>query len=126
MKTKLLGLASSLLLLTLLTGCVIAVGTDDFEEGSRKWHREAESNLRHIHDLRIGGSLESVVDEMGQPDISEAFVSSGKTYRVYYYRTARVHSDGKTTKDETTPLVFVEDRLVGWGDTALQQALAER
>lgn len=125
MKIKLLGLAAFVLLPTLLSGCVIAVDTDHFDEDGRRWSRAAESNMRHIHELSIGRSLQSVVDDMGQPEISEAFVRNGKTYRVYYYRTARVHSDGKTTKDETTPLVFLDDRLVGWGDTAVQHAMAK-
>jgi hypothetical protein len=33
-----------------------------------------------------------------------------------FYRTQRKHSDGETTRDETTPLVFRDNRLIGWGD----------
>jgi hypothetical protein len=43
----------------------------------------------------------------------------GATYQVLYYRTHRTHSDGETTKDETTPLVFKDSALIGWGMDAL-------
>lgn len=105
-----------------LSGCVIAVGTDEFRDDSSKWKKTADANKRDIHRLDVGRSPQAVVDEMGQPDISEAFTRDGKMFRVYYYRTRQVHSDSTTTKDETTPLVFVDDRLVGWGDTAIEYA----
>ncbi|MFT7090937.1 MAG: hypothetical protein ACJAYW_000899, partial [Candidatus Azotimanducaceae bacterium] len=31
-------------------------------------------------------------------------------------------SDGQTTKDETTPMVFVGNKLVGYGATAVENA----
>jgi outer membrane protein assembly factor BamE (lipoprotein component of BamABCDE complex) len=108
----------------LLSGCVIAIGGEEFRDDSNRWRERAESNKQHIHELRPGAHMDSVVATMGRPDISEVFVRDGKTYRVYYYRTRQVHSDRTTTKDEATPLVFVDDQLVGWGDTAIQFATA--
>jgi len=32
---------------------------------------------------------------------------------------------GRTTKDETTPLVFVDGELVGWGESAIEYATAQ-
>lgn len=113
-----------MLLILSLSGCIIAVDTDEFRDDGSSWRENAETNKREIHDLTIGRSIESVVGSMGQPDISEAFERDGKTVRVYYYRTRRVHSDSLTTKNETTPLVFADGVLVGWGDAALQQASA--
>ena len=46
---------------------------------------------------------------------SEAFMDDGEEVRVLFYRTNHKHSDGETTRDETTPLVFRNDQLVGWG-----------
>ncbi|PKL94995.1 MAG: hypothetical protein CVV18_07155, partial [Gammaproteobacteria bacterium HGW-Gammaproteobacteria-8] len=54
-----------------------------------------------------------------EPAFSEAFTIDGVAHRVLFYRTQRVEGDGVTTRDETTPLVFVEGRLAGWGETAL-------
>jgi hypothetical protein len=71
--------------------------------------------------LRMGADISSVDAKLGAPDFSEAFTRNGQEVRIYHYRTHRRHADGKTTKDETTPLVFVDDQLVGWADTAVQQ-----
>jgi len=32
-----------------------------------------------------------------------------------FYRTRRTEADGETSRDETTPLVFKNNELVGWG-----------
>jgi len=58
---------------------------------------------------------------MGQANFSEAYETDGNQYQILYYRTHRVDSDGETTKDETTPLVFKNQRLIGWGQDALQR-----
>lgn len=121
MKRSIIGLLATAFAL-MLSGCVVAIGGEEFRDDSNRWRERAEENKRHIHELRPGVPMESVVAKMGQPDISEAFVRDGKTYRVYYYRTRQVHSDSTTTKEEATPLVFVDDELLGWGDTAIQFA----
>jgi hypothetical protein len=35
---------------------------------------------------------------------------------IWFYYTERVHGDGARTKDEMTPVLFENGRLVGWGD----------
>ncbi|GAB1265438.1 DUF3192 domain-containing protein [Aurantivibrio infirmus] len=109
-------------LLTLLSGCVIAVNTDDLENDPDDWSKRAEDNRDSLRGMSVGRSMNSIVNEMGDPDISEAFERDGKTYHVYYYRTQRVRSDYRTTKDEATPLVFVDGVLVGWGEIAIENA----
>ena len=112
-----------------LASCVISVHPDQWESEDN-WDDDdfaarERVNTREIDRLSIGMSLDNVVSAMGQPDIKEAFVRSGKDYYVYYYRTHREHSDYKTTKDEATPLVFVEGQLVGWGESAIEHALVD-
>lgn len=43
----------------------------------------------------------------------------GRRHRVLFFRTQHRHSDGETSRDETTPLVFRNDTLIGWGDDVL-------
>jgi hypothetical protein len=43
--------------------------------------------------------------------------------QVLYYRTRRVDDDGITTKNECTPLVFINNELVGWGELSLSKYL---
>ena len=46
----------------------------------------------------------------------------GQTFDVLFYRTRLVTEDGRTTKDETTPIVFAGGAVIGWGDLALAEA----
>lgn len=105
-----------LLLITLFTvtatGCVFIdgeqVSTDD-------WRDEQKDNREAISQLSIGLSLDAVVERLGTPADSEAFTRDGEEVRVLFYRTQHRHSDGETSSDETTPLVFRSGELVGWG-----------
>lgn len=112
-----------LTLVALLSGCVIAVNTDDWED-SNAWYVQQKKNERRIDRLQLGLAETAVRDEMGKPDFKEAFMRNGDEFVVLYYRTHHVESDGITTKDETTPLVFVDGELVGWGESALENATA--
>jgi hypothetical protein len=41
--------------------------------------------------------------------------SDGRTYEVWYYYTDLKQRDDKISDDELTPLVFDEEKLIGWG-----------
>jgi hypothetical protein len=111
-----------LLLLTLsLTGCVVAIG-NGHGDGEDNWKERQGKNSRYINSLSIGASRAVVESDLGSADILEVFQRNGDDYRVLFYRTQRVNDDGRTTKNETTPLVFIDDKLVGWGDTAIEKA----
>ena len=100
------------LLTTLATGCVYVNGdkinTDD-------WKDTQVTNRETISQLDMGLSTQAVKDQLGAPADSEAFMDDGEEVRVLFYRTNHKHSDGETTRDETTPLVFRNDQLEGWG-----------
>ena len=105
------------LLTTLATGCVYVNGdkinTDD-------WKDTQVTNREAISQLDMGLSTQAVKDQLGAPADSEAFMDDGEEVRVLFYRTNHKHSDGETTRDETTPLVFRNDQLVGLGDSGLR------
>ncbi|GAB3022034.1 DUF3192 domain-containing protein [Bowmanella dokdonensis] len=101
-----------------LTGCVISVGGDGYEYQDGDWqHREAK-NRKEIARLEPGMSLDNLNSRLGTPDFSEFHQAEQGDIQVLFYRTHRNHGDGVTTKDECTPLVFREGRLVGWGEAA--------
>jgi outer membrane protein assembly factor BamE (lipoprotein component of BamABCDE complex) len=116
-----------LTLLAMLNGCVIVAGDGehgwswDSDEDSRSWKQRQRDNRHTLSRLNIGDSRSIVIEQMGEPEFSESFSHNEKAYQVYYYRTHRNKGDGQTTKDETTPVVFVDSIVVGWGDKALQQ-----
>ena len=118
--------ASRLLIATLmassLSGCIIVGGDhDEFERefSTSDWEDLERNNRNRIAQLNIGERYEAIMSQMGQASFTEAFQLDGSTYQVLYYRTHRTHSDGDTSKDETTPLVFKDGALVGWGMDAL-------
>lgn len=104
----------------MLSGCVIKVDTDDWEGDN--WRHRQDRNERTISRLELGRDVNSVKDELGKPDFTESFIRNGDEYIVLFYRTRRMDGDGRTTRDETTPLVFVGGELVGWGDSAIENA----
>jgi hypothetical protein len=109
------------LLTVTLSGCVIAIGGggSDHDDG---WKERQTRNSDYIRSLRLGQSRASTEADLGRADFIESFVRDGDEFTVLYYRTERVRDDGVTTIDETTPLVFVEGELVGWGHTAIDKA----
>ncbi len=106
-------LTASLLALS-ATACVYVDGERvNFDQ--EEWQDRQDKNRARINDLELGMSRDTVAGRLGTPDFTEAFTKDGKDMRVLFYRTQHRHSDGETTKDETTPLVFSDGKLIGWG-----------
>ena len=91
-----------LLLSGLITGCGAVKGL------------EANANRSQLDKLSVGMSTDQVRRAMGKPYKSE-FLGSRQ---VWYYIT-EWQSDGQTTMDEMTPLVFENNVLLGWGHNFL-------
>jgi len=103
-----------------LTGCIsIDGGSHDHDSD---WQERQRDNKRVISQLEINDSRQSVLEQLGAPDFSEAFSKGSNNFRILFYRTRHEHSDGETSKDETTPLVFENNKLIGWGLDALNNA----
>lgn len=114
-------LMAILLLAITLSGCIIAIGTDTFDDLA-DWQVRQGKNTLYIRHLDLGRSLSSIEADLGFPDFTESFTRDGEAFQVFYYRTQRIHGDGRTTIDETTPLVFIDGELVGWGHSAIEKA----
>jgi hypothetical protein len=107
-----------------LSGCVIVADGDwdDDDYTSSNWKAEQKQNRESISNLSLGQERSEIVSLMGAATFTEAFTGeNGSGYQILFYRTQREHGDGDTTKDETTPLVFENDKLIGWGNDALQR-----
>jgi len=105
-----------------LTGCII-VSTDEGSEADwisnkTSWQKEQKLNKKKIANLEIGDEYKSVRSNMGTPEFNESYEVDGKKYQVLFYRTNHRHSDGATTKDECTPLIFIDGELASWGHKA--------
>lgn len=103
-----------------LSGCVINVGEDGYDSDwkGNSWKSEENRNRELISNLTPGAGIDEIKNRMGVADFSEAYSKDDGLVEVLFYRTQRVHGDGKTSKDECTALVFKQGKLIGWGDRA--------
>jgi len=111
-------LIATTFLVTGLTGCVI-VDSDGWNGRKSDWEEQQAKNQSIINQLEINDSRHTIIEQLGAPDFSEAFMKENDTYRILFYRTQHKSSDGQTSKDETTPLIFKNDKLIGWGIDSL-------
>lgn len=91
-----------MLLSALLAGCGAVRGL------------QASANRNQLDRLKVGMTTDQVRAVMGKPYKSEFYGPK----QVWFYIT-EWQSDGQTTPDEMTPLVFENDILLGWGSNFL-------
>ncbi|TKB49729.1 DUF3192 domain-containing protein [Ferrimonas sediminicola] len=128
MKTQLMLPAAAALILS-LSGCVVAVGGDGWEGDSwdgdsrSSWEEVEKHNREKLSQLSPGMSVDQVVALMGTAEFNEFYRDDEKSVQVLFYRTHRTKGDGKTSKDECTPVVFEGGKVVGWGSKAYTNAI---
>lgn len=91
---------------------------DDSPE-KMQWEDREEYNRQFIAKLQLEQfTFEQAIDELGSPDITEARKVENDKFQVMFYRTQHVKSDGITTQDECTFLLFINGVLkeIGLGD----------
>ena len=74
--------------------------------------KEINRNLENSGKLRVGMTKEQVLDIMGEPLRDVYFHEEN----VWYYFVRINWYDCLYTRDECMPLVFVNDKLAGWGN----------
>lgn len=107
-------------LVSSLSACVIAFGDGD---GRSDWRDTERRNMNRIEELHMGAELGAVRGKLGEPQFVEAFAGKDGDYKVLFYRTQHAHSDGETTRDETTPVVFRNGVLIGYGKRVYDNAV---
>jgi hypothetical protein len=82
-----------------------------------------EFNLRYVATLKVENKTQrgDVIYYLGSPDITEAKEVEDAIYQVMFYRTRKIRGDGITTKDECTPMLFINGLLIAWGKDAYSQ-----
>lgn len=113
---KLIKLSAALLTISTLSGCVFIHSNDGSDEN---WQQKQQKNREMINQLTLDTDRTQIELKLGVPNFTEAFIKREQEYRVMYYRTSRQHHDSATSKDETTPLIFKNNKLIGWGFDAL-------
>ena len=118
LQKRMTGVLALGLSVVLLSACVVSVGENRGPSGEAAWQQAERENREAIARLSTDMHIEDVRRQMGTPDFLESLTVDGVPHQVLFYRTHRVHADGLTTRDETTPLIFENGFLVGWGETA--------
>ncbi|WP_440873800.1 DUF3192 domain-containing protein [Thalassotalea sp. PLHSN55] len=97
----------------------------DDSPSNMKWEDRETYNRQFIGKLKVDQfTFEQAIEQLGSPDITEAKKRNDTYYQVMFYRTQHMKSDGITTQDECTPLVFENGELTGIGSSAYQQFLS--
>ncbi|SFC84936.1 DUF3192 domain-containing protein [Pseudoalteromonas denitrificans] len=101
-----------------LTGCVIAVDGDGEHYSRDSWEVRQENNRTIITGLNLNQSIDLVKSKLGTPDFYEVYKNQGKQMQILFYRTHKISSDSKTTKDECHFLKFEDSKLIAIGNGA--------
>lgn len=78
------------------------------------WSDREAFNRKYISQLTVTNHVlqADLISKLGGPDITQAEHIATDTYQLMYYRTKRAISDGITTTDECTALLFKNQRLI--------------
>ena len=92
---------------------VLVVIFYDDSPANMKWDDREAFNRQYISKLKLGKfNFEQALEDLGSPDITEAKKVNGQNFQVLFYRTQHVKSDGITTQDECSYLLFIDEMLV--------------
>lgn len=101
---------------------VLVVNFYDDSPADMQWGDRESYNRQYIAKLTLQEfNFEQALEELGGPDITEAKKVNNESYQVMFYRTQHVKSDGFTTQDECTALLFKNGSLIAIGETAYEQ-----
>ena len=78
---------------------------------------ERSANRSHVKELKHNMTKAEVFAVMGEPLSKEKYHQEN----VWFYYTDWQWADTNITSDECTPLVFENDKLVGWGHPYLKK-----
>lgn len=100
----------------------LVVNFYDDSPSDMEWGDRESFNRQYIGKLTLEKfDFEQAIKELGSPDITEAKKVEDNNFQVMFYRTQHVKSDGFTTQDECTALLFKNGSLIAIGKTAYQQ-----
>jgi len=100
----------------------LVVNFYDDSPSDMEWGDRESYNKQYIGKLTLEKfNFEQAIEELGGPDITEAKKVDGNSFQVMLYRTQHMKSDGFTTQDECTALLFKNGSLIAIGKSAYEQ-----
>ncbi|QBG37585.1 DUF3192 domain-containing protein [Litorilituus sediminis] len=112
---------SRILLALAAYGIFVALVVTFYDDSPDKmeWKDREAYNRQFIAKIKLEEfTFDQAIEQLGSPDITEAKTVQDTKYQVMFYRTQHVKSDGITTQDECTFLLFVNGVLkeIGLGN----------
>ncbi|MGS0680488.1 DUF3192 domain-containing protein [Shewanella sp. 125m-7] len=123
MKSKLPVVVISIFVAYVAFVAVIMVSYDPSPD-EMHWEDRQAYNKALMNDVVIGQSITEIKALFGKADFTEAKISDDQSLQVLFYRTHHKSSDGETSKEECTPLLFKQGKLIAWGEDTYNQYLA--
>lgn len=134
MKIKILGEGISLsrlknlcilILITLSFVSCYATALAKFRDANRQSLLRLRIGMTKAEVLRTMGArrVSTPITRISNPYRSEILQGKEKTFEVLYYYTDVKRRDDAITDDELTPLIFDEERLIGWGWSFLKETV---
>jgi len=117
---------SRILLALAAYGIFVALVVTFYDDSPDKmeWKDRESYNRQFIAKIKLDEfTFDQAITQLGSPDITEAKTVNNDNFQVMFYRTQHVKSDGITTQDECTFLLFVNGVLkeIGLGDNYPEQ-----
>ncbi|PCI59572.1 MAG: hypothetical protein COB35_10975 [Gammaproteobacteria bacterium] len=85
------------------------------------WEDRESFNKQYVSKVKLDQlTFDKVILDLGSPDITEAKKVDSNQYQLTYYRTQHVKSDGITTEEECTALLFKNSILNAVGRSAIE------
>jgi len=87
-----------------------------------QWEDREAFNKQYIAKVKLDQlTFDQVILDLGSPDITEAKKFNSNQYQLMFYRTQHVKSDGITTEEECTALLFKNNILNALGHSAIEE-----
>jgi hypothetical protein len=115
---------SRILIALAIYGIFVALVVNFYDDSpsDMEWGDRESYNKQYIGKLTLEKfNFEQAIEELGSPDITEAKKVNENSFQVMFYRTQHVKSDGFTTQDECTALLFKNGSLIAIGTPAYEQ-----
>mgnify|MGYP000067038959 FL=1 len=91
---------------------ILVVNFYDDSPSNMQWEDREAYNRQFIAKLQLDKfTFEQALEQLGSPDITEAKLINDKKHQVMFYRTQHIKSDGITTQEECTFLLFINGQL---------------
>jgi hypothetical protein len=100
---------------------VLVVSFYDDSPTKMQWEDREAFNKQYVTKLKLDEfTFDQIIKDLGSPDITEAMKKNSDHFQLMFYRTQHVKSDGITTEDECTALLFKNNVLIAIGKSAKQ------